>query len=174
MFFPHLLAPSGNITANFDVSENKSMTAVLLSGDVTTDMGGQNYPIVDMYFRFNGTEGAEGFAHQVTYYDKDSTGYFTFSTNDFPFTSAWYVTLNQLLQKLPATGTATIQFHSSISMEVNYNITLNGESKTGRELLSWNGIVATYQLYTDQGRIISVKYDFASVFLFLEIEKQET
>ncbi|HEY4675218.1 MAG TPA: hypothetical protein VIH48_04100 [Candidatus Bathyarchaeia archaeon] len=67
----------------------------------------------------------------------------------------------------------TIEFHASISMDVNYNITINGESKTGNETLSWSGIVATYQLHTDQGKIISVKYDFIAVFLFLKIEKIE-
>jgi hypothetical protein len=166
--YPYIAENPGAAVASMELSENRSVSAALISGGVTTDMGIHNSLNLRGDIWFNETLMTTG--ESGTYCDGQITRYFDPESVGLRG-AVWNITTDELCQMLPATGTATIQFHGSVGIDVNYNITINDELKTGHELLSWNGILGTYQLSTDQGKIISVKYDFISVFLFLKIEK---
>lgn len=156
----------GDAIATMEIHENRFVNVHLVSGGVTTGMGMHEYLNESNNVWFNQTHThIYGYG---TYETSTNTGYFVeYGTN----VATWNITVNELSQMLPYTGTATIDFHTSLEVNVHYNITINGETKIGDTKLTWNGILGTYQLNLDQGRILSVKYDFMSVFLFLKIEK---
>jgi hypothetical protein len=157
----------GDAIATMEIHENRFVNVYLVSGGVTTGMGMHEYLNENNNVWFNQTH--THIYGNGTYETSTNTGYFVerYRTN----VPTWNITVNELSQMLPYTGTATIDFHTSLEVNVHYNITINGETKIGDTKLTWNGILGTYQLNLDQGRILSVKYDFMSVFLFLKIEK---
>lgn len=160
----------GDAIATMEIFENRSVEVHLVSGGVITGMGTHDYLNEQIDVWFNQTHmmtGSDG-RYEIT---PPNTGYFVerFIIN----VPAWKITLNDLYQMLPDTGTATIEFHTTIDVDIlHYNITvIGGDTKIGAEKLMWDGILGTYELIIDQGRVLSVKYDFISAFLFLKIQK---
>lgn len=160
----------GDAIATMEIFENRSVEVHLISGGVTTEMGTHNYLNQQFDVWFNQTHtmtGSDG-RYEIT---PPNTGYFVerFTIN----VPAWKITLNDLYQMLPDTGTTTIKFHTTIDIDItHYNVTvIGGDTMIGAEKLTWDGILGTYELIIDQGRVLSVKYDFISAVLFLRIQK---
>jgi len=157
----------GDAIATMEIHENRFVNVHLVSGAVTTGMGTHEHLNENNNVWFNQTH--TRISGDGRYETSTNTGYFVerYYTN----VPTWNTTLNELSQMLPDTGTATIEFHTSLEMNVHYNITIDGDIKIGDTKLTWDGILGTCQLNFDKGTILSVKYDFMSVFLFLKIEK---
>lgn len=79
----------------------------------------------------------------------------------------WMMGIDQLSSMLPGSGIAWITFNATISVNIKYEITVDGTTETGETSLLYEGTIGTIEITYDQGRILWVKYDFQGARLQL-------
>ncbi len=76
----------------------------------------------------------------------------------------WAIDVNTLSGMLQGSGTALITFQGTLSVNLNYQITMNGVETTNETNLSWEGNMGTMQITYDQGSIIWVEYQLNPIY----------
>lgn len=80
---------------------------------------------------------------------------------------SWTIDVNQLSSMLLGSGTALITFDAALNVHVQYEITVEGTTKTGENDLSLEESMGTIEIAYDQGKLLYVRYDFESIRLIL-------
>lgn len=80
---------------------------------------------------------------------------------------AWTIDVNQLSSMLPGSGTALITFDATVNVHVQYEITVEGTTKTGENDLSWEDSMGTTEIAYDDGKLLYIRYNFESIRLIL-------
>jgi len=94
--------------------------------------------------------------------DLSSSGYWSKEST----TPELGIEIAELSRMLTRSGTALITFDAMHSVHLKYNISTGG-TKHGETDLSWEGRVGTFEIVYHQGKIILIRYDFATVELLL-------
>lgn len=79
----------------------------------------------------------------------------------------WVISATQLSSMLQGSGTASITFDLTLSANINYDITREGNRETGETNLLGEGRLGTIEITYDQGEILWVRYDFQKIGLVL-------
>ena len=144
-----------NVTYHLEIDKNTTISASLETVE-TTDLGAYEYMI----------------GRSIIAYTNSCVQIFirTFQSS---YSGYWkrpgslMIDINQLSSVLPDSGTVWITFDATLSVNVRYEITIEGTTETGETILSWEGTIGAIEISCDQGRIIWVKYDFQGISLVL-------
>jgi hypothetical protein len=80
---------------------------------------------------------------------------------------AWMMYTDQLSGLIPDSGVAWITFNATVNVDILYEITIGGETRTGETTLQCERTIGTIEITYDKDEMLWVKYDFQGISLLL-------
>jgi len=97
-----------------------------------------------------------------------SIGYWPNASHFITNAPSWSIGSTDLSSFLQGSGNATIEFHASFSVHVNYTFYYpDNTTKTGETDASWNGTMGTFGIRIDDTGTYEIQYDWTRVIFCL-------